>query len=201
MQEQPPQNTGKKSTTQPQNTRKPAKPPPIKRQAGVALFSEPVGLQFMYSIMAVASILMIAPIGNFSLLSLLLFVAVLLVCYRRSKPERHTAFFEHYRWIIRTFWIGIFCYMPVASMSIMFLILKFSDMSHFADFAALQENPEVFEKNFNDYVADHKIMMFSIAAVLWGGAFLWWFARLWKGFRGVLAGPDFRFRSVTTWLL
>ncbi|TVQ83494.1 MAG: hypothetical protein EA357_06150 [Micavibrio sp.] len=195
MQEQPPQNTDKQ--VQKKSAQRPAPARPIRP----TLLSEPITIQIMYAVMAFASILMVAPVGNFSFTALLLFTAVLIVCYYRSNPNRHTAFFEHYRWMIRTFWIGIFCYMPIAVITVIFMILKLSDRSYFADLETLQANPDLFDQNFRDFVSGNRFLIIFSALVFWGGAFLWWFARLWKGFRGAQKGEDFRFGSVTTWLL
>ncbi|TNE32415.1 MAG: hypothetical protein EP349_01640 [Alphaproteobacteria bacterium] len=176
---------------------KPSAAPP--KQPSAAM-DEAQKLKILYIAFTASSVLMFTPIQPIPLVASLAMLGIVLVCYLSAKFGRETALSPHYRWLIRTFWIGLWLFLPLVTLLGMGIILKFGNQAAFdaveqASDAALIPGDMGLQQFMNDNGVLGLITMF----IAWSGFGTWWFTRLWRGFKGLQSGAGFKFENVATW--
>ena len=120
-------------------------------------------------------------------------------CYRRKHQVAETFFADHYRWLIRTFWIGTGVLMPLATILAVCIVWKYSDMEYLKGlFSGAFFGLEALEaKIYEYYRANIKVMIMAVLPT--GGAvLLWWYIRLLKGYKRLK--QELHLPYVGTWL-
>lgn len=173
--------------------------PPLK-QPPAAVMAEIQKLKILYAGFAGSSILMFTPIQPIPLIASLAMFGIVLICYLSAKFGNETPFSTHYRWLIRTFWIGLWLFLPLITVVAVGIILKYGDKAAFdaveqASDAALVPN----DMGLKKFMEDNGTFGLVTLLIAWGGFGAWWFTRLWRGFKGLQSGPSFKFKDVTSW--
>lgn len=174
--------------------------PPASKQPPPAMAAEKQKLKILYIAFAGSSVLMFTPIPPIPMVATLAMFGIVLACYFSAKFGNKTPFSPHYRWLIRTFWIGLWLFLPLATVLGMGIILKYGDKSAFdaveqASDAALIPN----DMGLKQFMDDNGIFGLVTMFIAWGSFGAWWFTRLWRGFKGLQTGPSFQFKNVASW--
>ncbi|MBL1147549.1 MAG: hypothetical protein HND56_01950 [Pseudomonadota bacterium] len=157
-------------------------------------------LKIIYISFAASSVLMFTPIQPIPLVASLTMIGIVLLCYLSAKFGKKTPFSPHYRWLIRTFWIGLWLFLPFVTILGMGILLKFGDKAAFdaveqAGDAALLPN----DMGLQQFMADNGVLGLITMFTGWISFGAWWFTRIWRGFKGLQSGSSFQFKDVTSW--
>ena len=180
-----------------ENTGASRKPPSTQPPA---LMAEMQKLKIFYAAFTGASILMFTPIPPVPMVATLAMLVIVLACYLSAKFGNETPFSAHYRWLIRTFWIGLWLFLPLATILAMGLILKYGDKSAFDAVEQASDATMIpDDMGFKQFMDDNGTFGLITMLIAWGGFGAWWFTRLWRGFKGLQSGPSFQFKNVKSW--
>lgn len=157
-------------------------------------------LKILYLSFAASSILMFTPLQPIPLIASLAMLLILLACYLPVKFGNETAFSAHYKWLIRTFWIGMGLFLPLVTILALGIILKYGDKTAFAMIEQASDAATIpNDLGLKQFMQDNGMMALTIVGISWGGFGAWWFTRLWRGFKGLQSGASFKFKNVMTW--
>jgi len=180
-------------TDQGGKTKKPYTPPtPFQQEAGFA--------KIIYFGLAASCALMFVPINPLPLISMLLFTLIALFGHYKLKFEKESPLFTHYQWLVRTLWIGMGVLLPIATVFAIGITWKYSDKTAIkAIFDAPDSDDAALSQAFESFQHANGTMTIIIFLVLWGLVFAWFYTRLWRGYKGLQSGADFKFKDVRTW--
>ncbi len=157
----------------------------------------------MYLLLTLGMVSFWLPYTIAMIISASFFIGATLVCYSRYKYTVNTHYQSHYRWMIRTFWIGTGVFLPLAISLMTFIVVQFGEMSAFkhiiymtSDINALADS---IESSVYVFISDNSILLFLTLLVTCLPAMLWWYARLWRGHHLLIQGRSID--NVKTWLI
>jgi len=180
-------------TDQGQKKKKPYTPPtPFQQEAGM--------VKIIYFLLAASCILMFVPIKPLPLVSMLLLTLIALFGHYKLKFEKDSPLFAHYQWLVRTLWIGMGVFLPISTVFAVGITWKYSDKTAIkAIFDAPDSDELVLQQAFESFQSANNMMIITIFVIFWGLVFAWLYTRLWRGYKGLKSGSDFKFKDVRTW--
>jgi len=138
---------------------------------------------------------------QFNQATLLIGLLVLVIGYilnvdkKNVQQAKDTIFKNHFRWALRTFWIGTAVLLPLATIIATALIMQFTEVTSIIDSLNNQDELMLNIKNYmeNDMTKVTLLSMIPMLPVL-----VWWLRRCWYGYE--LLKQNKTIENVTSWL-
>ena len=135
----------------------------------------------LYVFYAVSALLQFGT-TELALLGALIMTIIVMIAQSKRKTAGGTPFESHFRWIIRTFWIGTGAFLPLV------FLLALGGILIFTDWAALSRalssgEPQALLEAVNDYMKNNemKLLLITFGSML--PLAVWWVNRCWIGFK------------------
>lgn len=94
----------------------------------------------------------------------------------------------HYRWQIRTFWIGNLVIVPLAMVLNLYLLYQFTDIAVMIDTAASGAygmDVVQMQQTMLSFEQENAMTLLGVKLITYGLALLWWLSRCWMGYKAL----------------